>query len=73
VAVRLFSAVLAVIRNVLGWAVLGTLLGAAVAYYENTDILWFAMFGAMVGGGIGLLFGVIRALRIVLAPPRRER
>lgn len=74
VAARLFSAVLAVIRNVIGWGVIGILLAAAVAYYENADIFWFAMFGAMVGGGIGLLFGIILGLRVLFAePPRRER
>jgi hypothetical protein len=74
VAGRLFSAVMAVIRNVIGWGVIGTLLAAAVAYYENADMLWFAMFGAMVGGGIGLFFGVIRGIRVLFAAPRpRER
>jgi hypothetical protein len=74
VAVRLFSAVMAVIRNVIGWGLIGALLAAAVAYYESADMLWFAMFGAMVGGGIGLLFGLIRGIRILFAEPReRER
>jgi hypothetical protein len=70
-AVRLFRGVLAIIRNVLGWGVIGTLLAAAIGYYENADMLWFAMFGAMVGGGIGLFFGFVAALRILFSPQRR--
>jgi hypothetical protein len=75
VAGRLFSAVLAVIRNVIGWAVIGALLAAGVAYYDaSADMVWYAMFGAMVGAGIGVLFGIVRAIRIVFAEPtRRER
>ena len=71
VTVRLFRGLVAVIRNVIGWAVIGTLLAAAVGYYENADMLWFAAFGAMVGGGVGLFFGLISALRILFAPQRR--
>ncbi|HEX9938944.1 MAG TPA: hypothetical protein VGB15_17520, partial [Longimicrobium sp.] len=72
VAFRLFRSLLAVIRNVIGWGLIGTLLAAGVAYYENADMVWFAMFGAMVGGGIGLLFGLIRAIRILFAQPERR-
>jgi hypothetical protein len=65
----MFAAVLAVVRNVIGWGLIGALLAAGVAYYENADLIWFAMFGAMVGGGVGLLFGFIRAIRILFAEP----
>jgi hypothetical protein len=71
VAARMFAAVLAVVRNVIVWGLIGALLAAGVAYYENADILWLAMFGAMVGGGVGLLFGFIRAIRILFAEPEK--
>jgi hypothetical protein len=70
-AVRLMLAVFAVVRSVIGWGLLGALGG--FFYASSTggqlDPLWTAAFGAMVGGGVGLLFGAIRALRILFAPP----
>lgn len=69
---RLFRVVLAVIRSAIGWGVICTLLAAAIGYYENADMLWFAAFGAMVRSGIGVFFGLIPALRILFAPQRRR-
>ncbi|HEU4560277.1 MAG TPA: hypothetical protein VFS20_20675 [Longimicrobium sp.] len=69
---RLIRGLVAVIRNVFGWGVIGALLATAVGYYENADMLWFAAFGAMVGGGVGLFFGLISALRILFASQRRR-
>ncbi len=72
VASRLFRGVFAIIRHVLGWGIIGALMAGVIGYYENADVLWFAMFGAMVGAGVGLLFGFISALRILFAPQRRR-
>ena len=64
-------ALFAVVRSVIGWGLLGALGGFfyASSMAGQLDPLWTAAFGATVGGGLGLLFGVIRALRILVAPP----
>ena len=76
-AVRVMLALFAVVRSVVFWG----LLGAAGGFFfpgfvsggnAQADPLWTALFGAMIGGGAGLFFGAIRALRILFAqgPPR---
>lgn len=72
-AVRLFLAVLAVIRNVIVWGVLGAIGGGVYASSVGGDLVFTALFGAMVGGGIGLFFGLIAALRVLFASSRRVR
>lgn len=67
VAGRLFRALLAVVRQVIGWGVLGGLAGGAFAYYQGGDVPWTAMFGVMVGAGLGLFIGLIVAIRILFA------
>jgi hypothetical protein len=71
-AVRMMLALFAVVRSVIFWG----LLGAAGGFFfpgvvsggnAQADPLWTAMFGGMIGGGAGLLFGAIRALRILFA------
>jgi hypothetical protein len=69
VAGRLFRALLAIIRQVIGWGVLGGLAGGAFAYYQGGDVAWTAMFGVMVGAGLGLFIGLIVAIRILFAQP----
>jgi len=74
VAGRLFRALLAIIRQVIAWGVLGALGGGALAYYQGGDVVWTAMAGVMVGGGLGLFIGLIVAIRILFAQaPDRER
>jgi hypothetical protein len=75
---RMVRAFFAVIGSVIGWG----LLGAAVGFFfpdllvmggATAEPVWTAMAGAMVGGGVGLFLGTIRALRILFAqrpPPR---
>lgn len=75
---RLLMGFLAVIRAVLGWGIIGAVLG--VVYGMSTtgstlqeldpQLFWTGAFGAMVGGGLGLLIGLVRALRILFASPR---
>jgi hypothetical protein len=72
-AVLMMRALFAVVRHVLGWGVLGGIAGGAIAFYQGGDPLWSAMFGVMVGGGAGLLFGAIAALRILFGGRRVER
>ena len=70
-AVRLMRALFALVRSVVGLGILGALIGFIYASSaQGPDPLWTAAFGAMVGGGAGLLVGAIRALRILFAPPR---
>jgi hypothetical protein len=75
VAGRVVRAFFAVIGSVVGWG----LLGAAVGFFfpdllvmggATAEPVWTAMAGAMVGGGVGLFFGTIRALRILFAQRR---
>jgi hypothetical protein len=70
-AVRLMLAFFAVVRSVIGWGLLGALIGFfyASSMGGQLDPIYTAAFGVMVGGGVGLLFGAIRALRILFAPP----
>jgi hypothetical protein len=69
-AVRLMLALFAVVRSVLGLGILGVVIGFIYASsVQGLEPLWTAAFGAMVGGGVGLLVGAIRALRILFAPP----
>lgn len=72
-AVRLMRALFALVGAVMGWGILGAIIGYIYASsVQGLDPLWTAAFGAMVGGGVGLLFGAIRALRILFAPPPRD-
>ncbi len=66
-AVRVVRALFAVIRNVLVLAVLGALVGGFVAYQQQGDLVWPVMTGALIGGGLGLLIGLIVAIRILFA------
>lgn len=68
VAWRLIRAFVAVLRSVVLWGVLGGFAGGVFAYSQAGDLLWTAMFGVMVGGGLGLLLGAIAALRILFTP-----
>jgi hypothetical protein len=75
---RLLMGFFAVVRAVLGWGIIGAVLG--VVYGMSTtgstlqeldpQLFWTGAFGAMVGGGLGLLIGLVRALRILFASPR---
>lgn len=69
-AVLLVRALFAVIRQVIGWGVLGGIAGGVIGYYQGGDPVWSAMFGVMVGGGAGLFFGAIAALRILFGGRR---
>lgn len=71
-AVLLMRALFALVRHVIGWGVLGGIAGGVIGYQQNGDAIWPAMFGVMVGGGAGLFFGAIAALRIFFGG-RRER
>ena len=74
VAVRMFRALWAVVRSVFFWGLLGALGGGVFAYmqgYPPPDVVWTALFGAMVGGGAGLFFGFIAALRVLFSSGRR--
>ncbi len=65
-------ALFAVVRSVVGLGILGAIIGFIYASsVQGLDPIWTAAFGAMVGGGVGLLVGAIRALRILFAPPPR--
>ncbi|HEU4455627.1 MAG TPA: hypothetical protein VFR81_21360 [Longimicrobium sp.] len=74
VAGRMFRAVFAIVRAVLFWGILGLIAGGAFAWYGTQDLdpIWAAMFGGFVGGGFGLFFGIISALRILFAGPPRD-
>jgi hypothetical protein len=65
-------ALFAVLRHVIGWGVLGGIAGGVIGYQQNGDAIWSAMFGVMVGGGAGLFFGAIAALRILFSGRRRD-
>ena len=69
-ALRLFRAVLAVVRLVIVWGIVGAVIGGGIASYQGADVVWSALFGAMIGGGAGLFFGLIAALRILFSRPR---
>lgn len=73
---RMVRAFFAVIGSVIGWGLLGAVVGflfpdLLVMGGASPEPIWTAMAGAMVGGGLGLFFGTIRALRILFAAPRR--
>ncbi|HEX6371907.1 MAG TPA: hypothetical protein VF006_23490 [Longimicrobium sp.] len=75
-AVRMVRALFAVVRSVIFWGLLGAVAGfffpqLAADIAANQDPVWTAMAGAMVGAGLGLFFGTIRATRILFAAPRR--
>lgn len=72
VAFRLIRALLALVRNVILWGVLGALAGGVFAYSRGDDLVWTALFGAMIGGGAGLMFGMVAALRILFATRSRR-
>jgi uncharacterized oligopeptide transporter (OPT) family protein len=75
---RMVRAFFAVIGSVIGWGLLGAAVGfmfpdLLVMGGAAAEPVWTAMAGAMVGGGLGLFFGTIRALRILFSqrpPPR---
>ncbi len=71
---RMFSAIFAVVRAVIFWAILGLIAGGAFAMYggQNLDPIWAAMFGGFVGGGFGLFIGIISAFRILFSGPPRD-
>lgn len=74
-AVRMMLALFAVVRSVIFWGLLGAAGGFFFPGYVSggnaqADPLWTAMFGGMIGGGVGLFFGAIRALRILFAQRR---
>jgi uncharacterized MnhB-related membrane protein len=61
----------ALVRSVIGWGILGALAGGMYAYYTGAgDVAYTAAFGAMVGGGLGLVIGGLRALLILFGPTR---
>jgi hypothetical protein len=70
-AVRLVRALFTIAGSVLGWGLLGAVGGF---FYASTvggmDPLWTAAFGAMVGGGLGLAIGGLRALLILFGRSR---
>jgi hypothetical protein len=73
---RMVRAVFALVRSVIFWGLLGALAGFffpqfAAEIAANQEPIWTAMAGAMIGGGLGLFFGTIRATRILFAAPRR--
>jgi hypothetical protein len=72
-AVLMVRAFFALVRHVIGWGVLGGIAGGVIGFQQNGDAIWSAMFGMMVGGGAGLFFGAISALRILFGARRRER
>jgi hypothetical protein len=67
VAVRLFRALFAVVRNVVILALLGGIVGGVVAYQQRGDLVWPVITGALIGGGLGLLIGLIAAIRILFS------
>ncbi|HZG42641.1 MAG TPA: hypothetical protein VEY93_06735 [Longimicrobium sp.] len=71
-AVLMMRALFAIVRHVIGWGVLGGIAGGVLGYQQGGDPVWSAMFGVMVGGGAGLFFGAIAALRILFSARRRE-
>lgn len=71
VALRLMRALFAVLRSVVVWGLLGGLAGGGFAFTQGGDPFWTALFGMMVGGGVGLFIGAIAAIRILFAPPPR--
>ncbi|HEY7769748.1 hypothetical protein [Longimicrobium sp.] len=71
-AVLMVRALFAVLRHVIGWGVLGGIAGGVIGYQQNGDAIWSGMFGVMVGGGAGLFFGAIAALRILFSGRRRD-
>jgi hypothetical protein len=76
-AVRMVSAFFALVRSVIFWGLLGAVAGFffpqfAAEIAANQEPIWTAMAGAMVGGGLGLFFGTIRATRILFAAPRNR-
>ncbi len=74
-AMRVVRAFFAVLGSVVGWGVLGAVVGylfpdLLVMGGANPEPVWTAMAGAMIGGGVGLFIGTIRALRILFASQR---
>ncbi|HEU4882672.1 MAG TPA: hypothetical protein VFT45_10515 [Longimicrobium sp.] len=73
---RMVRAFFAVIGSVIGFGLLGAVVGylfpdLLVMGGATAEPIWTAMAGAMVGGGLGLFIGTIRAIRILFAAPRR--
>lgn len=66
-AFRVVRALFVVVRTVILWALLGAMGGAAYAFLVGGELVWLALFGLSVGGGIGLFFGLILALRTLFA------
>jgi hypothetical protein len=72
-AFRLLRAIFALLRATIFWGLLGGLVGGGVAFYQGGDPIWSGLFGAMVGGCAGLLFGAVAAIRILFTPPAPPR
>ena len=69
-AVRLVRAFFTLIRTVIGWTLFGALAGGVYASYIGADVVYSALFGAMVAGIAGLILGGLRALLILFSSPR---
>lgn len=67
---RLLRAFFTLVRTVIGWALLGAIAAGVYAAYVGADVFYTAAFGAMVGGGFGLVIGGLRALLILFGPSR---
>ncbi|HEX2188895.1 MAG TPA: hypothetical protein VHG51_08360, partial [Longimicrobiaceae bacterium] len=77
---RLVVALFVLVRSALGWAALGGLVGLAAGFFltgsavpdglADPDVLWAGAFGLLGGGLLGLLVGLVRALRVLFASRR---
>ena len=69
-ALRVLGALLVLVRTVVVCGVLGGLVGIAAGPVARGEILWVGLFGATIGGAVGLFLGVILALRRLFARRR---
>jgi hypothetical protein len=69
-AVRLVRAFFALLRAVVGWTIFGAVAGGVYASYIGADVVYSALFGAMVAGCAGLIVGGLRALMILFSSSR---
>ena len=67
---RLVRAFFTLVRTVIGWTILGALAGGVYASYIGADMVYSALFGAMVAGIAGLILGGLRALLILFSRAR---
>ena len=65
-AIRVIHALFVLVRTVFLWAVLGAVAGAGYGYLTGSDLIWIGLFGLTNGALIGLFFGFILALRVLL-------